>query len=218
LVGPNGAGKTTLLLLILGVLEPDRGRIVVGGRVLFDAELGVNVPIEERGLGYVPQSYALFPHLTVRQNVEFALGSRPRSSSRAARAARGREILAELGLEALAERRVTQLSGGEKQRAALARALSVRPHALLLDETLAALDVPARHEVRSFLASYLAELGIPSVLVTHDAGDARLLGQRIAVVEAGHTVQSGTWQELAQAPASAFVRQFVGAEATRHAE
>ena len=213
LVGPNASGKSSILLMLLGVLRPDRGRIEVGDRVLFDSTTAVDVPVEARRLGYMPQHYALFPHLTVQGNIEFALASSPAFAERHARAERARAVLGELELDALAQRRVTQLSGGEKQRVALARALSVGPAALLLDEPLAALDTSARHKVRLFLASYLSELGVPSVLVTHDPSEARALGRRIAVVEGGRITQEGTWLELERHPASAFIAQFVRGDA-----
>ena len=217
-VGPNGAGKTSLLLLTLGVLAVERGYVAVGPDVFLDTDVGMNVPLEGRRLGYVPQDYALFPHLTVRENVEFALASASTRLSRADRAQRAGIWLADLGLEALAGRRTDTLSGGEKQRVALARALSVEPRALLLDEPLAALDVHARREVREFLAAYLAKIALPTLVVTHDALDARALGQRIAVLEAGKIVQTGTFDELALRPASRFVAEFVGSagHAPRH--
>ncbi|HMJ15611.1 MAG TPA: ABC transporter ATP-binding protein, partial [Polyangiaceae bacterium] len=212
LVGPNASGKSSVLLMLLGVLRPARGRIEVTNRVLFDSAAGVDVPVEARGLGYMPQHYALFPHLTVRGNIEFALASSPAFVQRRERSERARAMLAELELEALAERRATALSGGERQRVALARALSVRPSALLLDEPLAALDTSARHKVRLFLAAYLSELAVPSVVVTHDPNEARALGRQIAVIEAGRITQQGTWSELERHPASAFVEQFVRRE------
>lgn len=215
LVGPNGAGKTSLLSLLLGVLPVERGRIEVGDTLLLDTATSVEVPPEHRRMGYVPQDYALFPHLTVRGNIEFALSSTSSRWTRATRAQRVDEVLHELGLEAYAERRPQTLSGGEKQRVALARALSVRPRALLLDEPLAALDVHSRREVRRFLGAYLGRLGLPTVVVTHDVLDARILGQRVAVLEAGRVTQCGTWAELAARPASRFVEEFV-ASATEH--
>jgi molybdate transport system ATP-binding protein len=202
LIGPNGAGKTSALLALLGARPVRRGRVTLGERVILDTAERIDTPIEARRLGYVPQDYALFPHLTVRENVLFG---------HTARADEGAALLAELELEPLADRRVTALSGGEKQRVALARALVVQPHALLLDEPLAALDVHARREVRTFLARYLRELHIPTLVVTHDPADARTLGMRIAVLEAGSIVQLGTWAELCARPATEFVRQFVGA-------
>ena len=209
LVGPNGAGKSSLLSLLLGALPVERGSIRVNGAVLLDTSREHCEPLERRGLGYVPQDYALFPHMTVRQNVAFALASSPLCPDRAARDRRVDEALRELGLEAFANRRVPTLSGGEKQRVALARALVVNPRALLLDEPLAALDVHARREVRTFLIACLAKIALPAIVVTHDAEDARLLGHRIAVIEAGRITQTGSWDELAARPATPFVQGFV---------
>jgi molybdate transport system ATP-binding protein len=210
-VGPNGAGKSSLLGLLLGALPLERGRVAVGTTVLHDTEGGIAVPLEQRRLGYVPQHYALFPHLTVRQNVEFALESAESGLDKVARASLVRELLAGLGLSAHGERRTRTLSGGEQQRVALARALSIRPRALLLDEPLAALDASSRHQVRSYLAECLARLGLPTIVVTHDAADARQLAHRVAVLEAGRIVQLGSWAELCARPASRFVEQLVSA-------
>jgi molybdate transport system ATP-binding protein len=212
-VGPNGAGKTTLLSLVLGALRVDRGRVAVGDAVLLDTDAGIDVPLEQRGIGYLPQDYALFPHLRVRENVEFALASDARHGDRAERARRVDAVLRDLGLATLGERHVHTLSGGEKQRVGLARALSVRPRALLLDEPLAALDVHARREVRAFLSTCLAELRLPALVVTHDAADARALGHRIAVLEAGTITQVGTWAELTARPASKFAEELVASAA-----
>lgn len=209
LVGPNGAGKSSLLSFLLGVLPIEHGRVTVGETVLLDTAAAVDVPVEYRRLGYVPQDYALFPHLSVRQNVAFALASAPSRLHRRARAHRVDAVLHDLGLEALGDRRPWRLSGGEQQRVALARALSVCPRALLLDEPLAALDVRSRAEVRGFLAAYLRKLGLPTIVVTHDAADARELGHRIAVLEAGKITQTGSWEELCAGPASRFVEDFV---------
>ncbi|MBI4954997.1 MAG: ABC transporter ATP-binding protein [Myxococcales bacterium] len=208
-VGPNGAGKTSLLRLVLGVLRPDAGRVAVGAAVLLDRAAGIDVPLEHRRLGYVPQDYALFPHLSVRQNVAFALGSAAPRLDRARRQERVAAILRDVGLEDQGERRPDRLSGGERQRVALGRALAVRPRALLLDEPLAALDVHARGEVRGLLVDHLARLALPTVVVTHDAEDARLLGHRVAVLEAGKITQAGTWEELVARPASRFVEALV---------
>ena len=208
-VGPNGAGKTSLLSLLLGVRPCSSGRIEVGGTLLFDSRERVDLPTEQRRLGYVPQQYALFPHLTVRQNIDFALHSPLPKLPREQRAARVTTALGELGLTELAERWPASLSGGEKQRVALARALSVQPRALLLDEPLGALDAHARREVRRFLAGYLRELALPTLIVTHDPADARMLGSRIAVLENGRVTQSGSFDELAAAPATPFVQTFV---------
>jgi molybdate transport system ATP-binding protein len=212
-IGPNGSGKSSLLSVLLGVLPVDTGRIEVGGLVLLDTRTGISVPPEARRLGYVPQEYALFPHLTARQNVEFSLECAERDLTSAARRREAVRLLSELGLDALAERRPGALSGGEKQRVALARALAASPRALLLDEPLAALDVHARGEVRTFLASYLEHVALPAIVVTHDARDARALGDRLIVLEEGKITQSGTWDELSSQPASRFVERFVADEA-----
>jgi molybdate transport system ATP-binding protein len=209
IIGPNGAGKSSLLSAILGALAVERGRITVGDEVLLDTASHVDVPIELRRLGYLPQEYALFPHLSVRENVEFALASASPSQARPERKRRVEALLEELSLQPYAERSPRTLSGGEKQRVALARALAVAPRALLLDEPLSALDVHSRSEVRAFLAAYLEKLALPTIVVTHDAADARLLGKRIAVLEAGRLTQVGTWEELAAAPRSRFVEEFV---------
>ncbi len=209
LVGPNGAGKTTTLLMLLGVLPVQRGHIQVGDRVLLDTATSIDRPVEQRQLGYVPQEYALFPHLTVRQHLAFAVACAPGAVERSARAKLADALLSELALESIADRRVRSLSGGEKQRVALARALSVGPRALLLDEPLSALDVHARRDVREFLAGYLVRLQIPTIVVTHDAADAKLLGERIAVLERGRIVQLGSWESLRAAPATEFVRELV---------
>jgi molybdate transport system ATP-binding protein len=208
-IGENGAGKTSLLLLLLGALPVKSGWIEVDGTRLLDTARGLDVPVERRRLGYVPQDYALFPHLSVRKNLDFALTSACPSLSRRARSERVDARLEELGVKTLAERAPATLSGGEKQRVALARALITEPRALLLDEPLAALDIQARGEVREFLARYLAKVGLPSVVVTHDAADARAIGRLIAVLEAGRIIQLGTWAELVEKPASSFVAAFV---------
>ncbi len=210
-VGPNGAGKSSLFDCLLGVRGVERGRISVGEELLLDTEAGVDLPLEERRLGYVPQDYALFPHLCVRDNVAFAVASSS-AADRRSRAERVATILSELGLEALADRRPHTLSGGERQRVALARALSVNPRALLLDEPLAALDLHARGDVRRFLAGYLARLGLPALMITHDPADARELGDRIAVLEAGKLTQCGTWAELVGEPGSEFVAALVASD------
>lgn len=203
LIGPNGAGKSSLLSVLLGVLEPERARIAIGDTVLVDTERRVALPIGARRLGYVPQDYALFPHMTVRENVAFAMRAAGRSDVHVLQA------LSELGAEALAERWPATLSGGEKQRVALARALSAQPRALLLDEPLAALDVHARREVRQLLAATLRRLELPTLIVSHDALDARMLGAQTAVLEDGKITQLGSWAELSARPATHFVAEFV---------
>jgi molybdate transport system ATP-binding protein len=205
IVGPNGAGKTTALLMILGAAAPHRGRVTLDGAALFDHERGVDVAVERRRIGFVPQRYALFPHLDVLGNVAYGI----RGGSGEERARRAREALAELDVAPLAARRPSELSGGEMQRVALARALASRPRALLMDEPLAALDVSVRRDVRRFLADRLRALAMPTVLVTHDLDDAEALDGDIVVIEAGAVVQTGRLSDLAARPQTEFVRQFV---------
>jgi ABC-type sulfate/molybdate transport systems ATPase subunit len=214
LIGPNGAGKSTLLRCVLGVLRPDAGRIALGGRVLFDAAAGIDVPTEARRLGFVPQDHGLFPHLTVAGNVAFGVPAALRGAERRARVS---HWLERLGLVALADRRPAALSGGERQRVALARALAAEPAALLLDEPMASLDVPARRATRSLLAEVLRDSGVPALVVTHDFADVRALGGEVAVLEAGRLVQRGTPAALAAAPGADFVAAVV-AEAAEASE
>jgi molybdate transport system ATP-binding protein len=207
LVGPNGAGKSSLLATLLGVAPVESARITIGRSVLCDTSAGVSLPVEARRLGWVPQDYALFPHLSVRGNVEFA--ARSAGADRRASNQRTEALLDSLGVAHLAARGPESLSGGEKQRVALARALAAEPRALLLDEPLAALDVTSRREVRAFLGERLAGLGLPTLVVTHDAADARALGENLLVLEAGRVTQVGTWPELSASPASPFVEDLV---------
>jgi molybdate transport system ATP-binding protein len=205
LVGPNGAGKTSLLLMLLGAIRPARGRVLLGERVLFDAAARSELPVEEREIGYVPQDHGLMPHLSVAGNVAFALRCRGFRGSASALRAACEVQLGALEIRHLADRRTHALSGGERQRLALARALAARPRALLLDEPLAALDVDGRAAVRSFLADLIGRLEIPTIVVSHDAADARLLGKQIVVIERGKVVQRGTPEEIAGAPGTPFV-------------
>jgi len=200
LAGPNGAGKSTTLKAILGAVRPERGRITIGGTEVFDAARALDVPTELRAIGYVPQAYALFPHLTALENAAFGL----RGPDRAARA---RAMLERLGVADLAHRRPTSLSGGEQQRVALARALAPEPRLLLLDEPLAALDVVSRRQVRRFLADRLRSLEIPSIVVTHDIDDARTLGDRLAILERGRVVDSGDLTSVLKRRTSPFAAE-----------
>lgn len=208
IIGPNGAGKSTLLKSILGAIKPRRGTIALGARRLFCADQRVNVPIEDRQLGYVPQRYALFPHMNVLRNVAFGV----RGVRRKKREERVMELLEDLGVAHLARRKTSSLSGGESQRVALARALAIGPQALLLDEPMAALDAGARRKVRRFLVTRLRAIGIPSIVVSHDIDDVEALGGRVAVLEAGRIVQIGTLDELKKKPATPFVEQFLDHE------
>jgi molybdate transport system ATP-binding protein len=197
LVGPSGAGKTTLLHAIAGLLRPERGRIACGG-TWFDSEHGIDLPPEQRSVGLVFQDYALFPHLSVEENVRFGA------------AGPVGQTLERLGIRGLAYERPDALSGGERQRVALARALAREPEALLLDEPLAALDAQTRAAVRSYLRGLLRELGLPTLLVTHDYADAVALASRIGVLVEGKLVQLGTPKELLTGPATPFVADLVG--------
>jgi len=202
ILGPSGAGKTTLIEAIAGLVKPASGRIMLDGRDITD------LPPERRGVGYLPQDYALFPHLTVRGNIE----SGPRARGESPREARRRaEELAEmLGIAHLLDRRVSGLSGGERQRVALARALAVRPSLLLLDEPLSALDAQIRRSLRGELRRLIRSLGITTVVVTHDPVDALTLGEKLAIMEGGRIVQVGRGEELLLRPKNRFIADLVG--------
>lgn len=205
LIGHSGCGKSTMLRMLAGLLDPDRGRIELDGRTLLDTESGTKpVPAEERDVGYLVQSYALFPHLSVTDNVAYGISR----LSREEQVERVEEALALVGIRHLARAMPRQLSGGEQQRVALARALARRPKFLLLDEPLSALDVSTRTRVRSELKGILERLAIPCIVVTHDYEDARLLGGKIAVMDQGKILQSGTAAEISRLPANRFVAAF----------
>jgi putative spermidine/putrescine transport system ATP-binding protein len=202
-LGPSGCGKTTMLRIIAGLEQPDDP-----GRVFFGTEDVTAQPIERRNVGMVFQSYALFPNMTVAENIAYGLKVRKLESVE--RDARVREMLAMMHLEELGHRRVDQLSGGQKQRVALARALAVRPRVLLLDEPLTALDAKLREGLRVEIDRLLRSLEITSIYVTHDQAEAMALGDRIAVMEKGRIAQIGTPQEIYYRPQTAFVADFVG--------
>lgn len=204
LLGPNGAGKSTLLRALLGALPVRRGEVRLGERVLLDTRAGIDIPAEERRIGWVPQEYALFPHLSVRDNVAFGA-----QGDRSQRTARVQGLLERLGLSALATRRPGELSGGERQKTALARALAAEPEALLLDEPLAALDARTRETTREFLAGMLRELGIPSLVVTHDVGDAQALDAPVVLIEEGRVVARSPFQGFRAQPPTGFARDFL---------
>lgn len=185
LFGPSGAGKSLTLKAMAGLLEPDAGRIVVGGETMFDSVRGVDVPAGERRLGYVFQEYALFPHLTVRQNVAFGLGAGWRNPKPDVASAVVDHWLATFELAALGARFPDELSGGQRQRIALARALVAEPRALLLDEPFAALDTALRARLRAELVELQAALNLPLLLITHDAADVAAFADEIVEVDAG---------------------------------
>ena len=212
LFGPSGAGKTLTLQCLAGLTRPDRGRIVVGDRVLFDAAAGIDLPPQQRRIGYVFQGYALFPHLTVADNVGFGLRDRPRPERRA----RVDSLLRRLGLGALERRYPRELSGGERQRVALGRALAIEPALLLLDEPLSALDAPLRRALRDELRGLLSEVGTAAVVVTHDFTEAYRLADRIVVYEGGRVVQAAPRAELLWQPASEAVACIMGIRNVLH--
>ena len=199
LVGPSGSGKTTALRVIAGLMRPRSGRIAIDDDVWFDGASGRVLPPEARRVGLVFQEYALFPHMSVRQNVEYA------------RRHAADDYLERFRISQLANARPGELSGGERQRVALARALARDPHVLLLDEPLAALDAHTKTTVRAELHDLLAELDIPVLLVTHDFEDAAALAERVSVIVEGRLRQTGTPGELVAAPADAVVASFTGA-------
>lgn len=198
-VGPNGAGKTSLLRGIAG-LAPADGHVVVDGTDV------TGVPAHRRGIGWVPQDGALFPHLSARANVAFGIGGR---SARAV----ATTWLDTLGIGELADRRPAQLSGGQAQKVALARALARRPRVLLLDEPLAALDAAARSDVRRFLRHHLTTFDGVTLLVTHDPVDAMALADRVVALEAGAVVQDTSPAEVARAPRSPWLGRLIGVNA-----
>ena len=212
LVGPNGSGKTSVLRAIAGVLDLRDARITVGDTVLEDTSAGVRVPIEERRIGYVPQGFGLFPHLTVLENVEFGLSTGKNPMQSEERSRRALQMLSELNCASLSERSVKHLSGGEKQRIALARSLVLEPALLLLDEPLAALDATLRRTLRQFLAERLRLFQGPSITVTHDVRDVAALGAQIVALENGRIVQQGPLSLIQQSPATEFLAEFVGAD------
>ncbi len=208
LLGPNGAGKSSLLRLLAGLNRPADGQIMLGERCLYDTRPRIDLPPDQRRIGMLFQDLALFPHLDVSGNIGFAL--KLRGLRRNERQRRIAPLLEKLGIERLVRRGIADLSGGERQKVALARTLITEPQLLLLDEPTAALDPAARHEIRRWLLRILAELNIPTLLVSHDIEEAAYFRKRIAVMEQGRIVQQGSFLQLLRAPASEFIARFVG--------
>ena len=210
-IGPSGCGKSTALSMLAGIRTPDRGCITLDGSTLFDDVMRINVVPERRRIGYVLQQYALFPHLNVRDNIAYGI----RRLASAKRADRIGRIVAMLRIETLLDAQPSDISGGERQRVAIARALVTEPQALLLDEPLAALDIEHRSRIRLELLEILKKLDTPTIVVSHEYEDARILGDQIAVMHAGRIIQVGTATELGRHPVDAFVARFCGTNFVR---
>lgn len=208
LLGPSGCGKTTLLRILAGFEDPTQGRLRIGTREMADAATGTTLPPEERNIGFVFQSYALWPHMTVRRNVSYPLEIRRFSRPEIARQANA--ALAATGLEAYADRMPSELSGGQRQRVALARCLVSDPCAVLLDEPLANLDVALRASMQAVFTDFHQRTGATMVYVTHDQAEAMAMADRIAVMDRGRIRQFDTPQTLYERPDSRFVAEFVG--------
>ncbi len=208
LLGASGSGKTTLLRVAGGLEVPDRGRISIGSSVVFDASAGIDIPAEGRNLGFVFQSYALWPHMTVASNVSYGL--RLRGVSATEREARVLAGLERLGLGALSRRYPHQLSGGQQQRVALARALVYEPPIVLLDEPLSNLDANLRDEARAWLRELIVTLRLSALFVTHDQVEALAIADRVVLLNRGTVEQVGTPDSLYGDPRSLFAATFLG--------
>jgi ABC-type sulfate/molybdate transport systems ATPase subunit len=189
LMGDNGAGKSTTLNIIAGLLQPDAGKIRINGSVVFDAEAGTDVPVEHRQIGYVFQRSAVFPHMTVAENIAFGLLARHRDA--AFTSGQVSRWLDCMDIQDLAEFKAARLSGGQKQRVALARALATEPALLMLDEPFSGLDTESRRSVKEVVRRCVADLSIPCIFVTHRKEDAKATGDRICHIERGRIVGEG---------------------------
>jgi len=208
LLGPSGSGKTTLLRAVAGLEQPSAGAIRIGERVVFDGAKRIEEPAERRNLGLVFQSYALWPHKTVYDNVAYGLKLRKVAPSDAA--ARVKQVLDQLGLGPLGARFPHQLSGGQQQRVAIARALVYNPPVILLDEPLSNLDAKLREEARAFLRELIVRLGLSALVVTHDQNEAMAMSDRILLLNNGRIEQQGTPQEMYGHPHTLFAAEFMG--------
>ena len=188
LFGPSGAGKTLTLKAIAGLLRPDAGHVRMSDETLFDSTTAIDLPARRRGVGYLFQEYALFPHLDVRQNIAFGLDKGWRNPRRGAGGGAVARWLDALGLRELSSRYPDELSGGQRQRVAVARALAAAPRALQLDEPFAALDTALRSKLRADLVALQAELSLPVVLITHDLADVDAFADEVVAIEAGRVV------------------------------
>lgn len=208
LLGPSGCGKTTTLRCLAGLEAPDAGRISIGGQVVFDAAAGIEIAPDKRSIGMVFQSYALWPHMTVRKNIEYPLVAR--KIGQGLREGWAEQMARMVNCESLLERYPGQMSGGQQQRISLARGLVARPDLLLLDEPLSNLDKLLRDQVRSQLHELHQRLGFSAVFVTHDQSEALALGDRLAIMRSGRIEQLGTAREVFERPATEYVANFIG--------
>jgi iron(III) transport system ATP-binding protein len=209
-LGPSGSGKTTLLRSVAGLEKPDAGEIILNGKTVYSKDRRISAPPEERGIGMVFQSYAIWPHLTVAENIGLVLTHGRARLSKNQAAERIRRSLALVQLENFDNRPARLLSGGQQQRVALARALAVNPGLLLMDEPLSNLDARLREEVRTSIKKLANQLGITVLYVTHDQVEAMVLADRIAVMSHGRILQIGNPFELYRSPANALVAEFFG--------
>ena len=208
LLGPSGSGKTTLLRSVAGLERPDKGKIEIRGKAVFDAASGFEIPAEQRGLGLVFQSYAIWPHRSVFENVAYGLRLR-RTSDAEVRQKVG-DVLKRLGLEHLADRYAHQLSGGQQQRVALARAIVYNPPVLLLDEPLSNLDAKLREDARAWLRELIKQLGNSALYVTHDQTEALAIADRVLLLDRGQIQQEGPPEQIYGRPTSRFSAEFMG--------
>lgn len=205
LFGYSGAGKTMTLQMIAGLIEPDRGRIEIDSTILYSSEKSINLSPQKRGIGYVFQDLALFPHMTVLQNILYGGHEMPRKE----REAVAQDMLHRFRISELSDQMPHQISGGQKQRVAIARALMRRPRIILLDEPFSALDMPVRLEMRKMLKMVQQSFRIPVVLITHDADEVRAIADRMIVYSAGRVLQSGPPEEVFLAPACLEVESLI---------
>jgi len=203
LLGPSGGGKSTILRIVAGLEDPDSGSLTIGDRRV------ERVPARERGIGFVFQHYALFPHMTVGENIGFGLKVRKEDPGTVER--RVGEMIALVGLQGLGTRYPHELSGGQRQRVALARALAPSPRVLLLDEPFGAVDAKVRHDLRLWLRRLHDSVHVTSVFVTHDQGEALEIADRVIIIHHGRIAQNGTPEEIWRTPVNSFVAEFVGA-------
>ncbi len=208
LLGPSGSGKTTLLRAVAGLEQPTAGRITIGSKTVFDADAGLNKTTEARGLGFVFQSYALWPHRTVAENVAYSL--KLRHIPKAEIKKRVQKTLDSLGLGHLGHRYPHELSGGQQQRVAIARSLVYEPTVVLLDEPLSNLDAKLREEARAFLKELIERENLAALMVTHDQAEALAIASKILLLNGGVVEQAGTPQEMYETPKTLFTAEFMG--------